>query len=116
MPETIIQTTLIISTNFGIPPFSKTQFAVETKLSDGMITSQFLILNNDNAIFRAAVPLLTAKHSSALTYFLNLFSNLATFPIPAPDAQNLLRNVSKTAFSSASSIYGSNRLIFLCFH
>ena len=56
-----------ISTNIGFPPFCSTQFAVETKLSDGIITSPPLIFNNETAIFSAAVPLFTASHSSAIT-------------------------------------------------
>ena len=73
-----------ISINFGIPPLSKIQFAVEIKLSDGIMTSLFFISRSDNAIFNAAVPLFTAKHSSALVYFLNLFSKILTIPTPAP--------------------------------
>ena len=37
--------------------------AVETKESEGKITSLFLILKSDNAKWRAAVPLFTAIHS-----------------------------------------------------
>jgi hypothetical protein len=60
-----------MSTNTGLPPFFKTQFAVETKLIDGIMTSLSLISKSETAIFSAAVPLFTAKQSSELTYFLN---------------------------------------------
>ena len=50
----------LTSTNFGIPPLSKTQFAVEIKLREGIMTSLFFISRSDNAIFNAAVALFTA--------------------------------------------------------
>ena len=76
----------------------------DERYNNRTIKYKYIVHSEMNAIFNAAVPLFTAKHSSALVYFLNLFSNILTFPTPAPEAQNLLRNVSKTAFSSASSI------------
>ena len=50
-----------------IPPLTRIACAVDMKLSDGKITSLFFISINDNAKFRAAVPLLTAIQSCDLT-------------------------------------------------
>ena len=65
----------------------------------------------DSAKFNAAVPLFTAIHSFELVYFLNLFSNSATFPNPAPLAQFLLLRTFLIANSSSLPIDGSNNLI-----
>ncbi len=48
------------STKIGFPPLRTTAWAVDTKDREGKITSFPLISNNDNARFRAEVPLLTA--------------------------------------------------------
>ena len=82
----------------GMPPFSTIQCAVDTKLSDGKITSLFFISNNDNAKFNAAVPLFTAMQLLDFIYFLKLFSNFKTFPVPEPDAQNLLLRTFRLLF------------------
>ena len=76
-----------ISTNFGMPPFSITALAVDTKDNDGIITSLFFILYIDNARLRAAVPLFTATQLFELVYFENFSSNFCTLPTPSPDAQ-----------------------------
>ena len=55
------------STKIGFPPLTRIACAVDMKLSDGKITSLFFISINDNAKFRAAVPLLTAIQSFDFT-------------------------------------------------
>ena len=65
-----------MSTKIGFPPFLKIQFAVDTKDNEGSITSFPLISIRDNAIFRADVPLLTARQDFELMYFLNFFQCL----------------------------------------
>ena len=55
------------STKTGFPPLTRIACAVDMKLSDGKITSLFFMSINDNAKFRAAVPLLTAMQSCDLT-------------------------------------------------
>ena len=59
-----------MSTKTGIPPLIITACAVDTKLSEGKITSFFFMSINDNAKFNADVPLLTAMQSLEPTYFL----------------------------------------------
>ena len=70
------------STNTGIPPFIKTEWAVETKDKDGNISSLSLMSSNDTAKFNAAVPLFTATHESEPINVLIFFSNFKTFPVP----------------------------------
>ena len=70
------------STNFGIPPLIKTEFAVDTKDKDGRITSFPLIGISETARFNAAVPLFTATHVSESINLLNFFSNFDTLPLP----------------------------------
>ena len=100
------------STKTGIPPLIITACAVDTKLSDGKITSLFFISINDSAKFNADVPLLTAMQLLEPTYFLNSHSNFKTFPVPDPDAQNLLSKTWRIFCRSSFPITGSNSLIF----
>jgi hypothetical protein len=101
-----------ISTKTGVPPLITIACAVDTKLSDGKITSLFFMSISDKDRFSAAVPLLTAIQSSEPRYFLNWFSNFNTFPVPEPDAQNLLSKTCKIFCLSSFHILGSNSLIF----
>ena len=67
--------------------------------------------NNENARFKAAVPLFTAMHEFDFIYFLNSFSNFDTCPEPEPEAQNLLSRTFTRAFFSEESTTGSNYFI-----
>src|SRR3989338_7447737 len=73
-----------MSAKIGFPPLYTIALAVETNDNDGSITSFPLISISDNAKCNAAVPLLTATHSSEPMYLPNFDSNSATFPTPPP--------------------------------
>jgi len=100
-----------ISAKTGFPPLTIIEWAVETKVNAGRITSLFLILTRDKAKFNAEEPLFTAIQFFDLRYFWKDFSNFKTFPVPEPDAQKWLLSVLISALSSSMPTYGSNNLI-----